>query len=306
MPSASPRRNLRFILGVLLILAALPAGYLLLLREPPPPAVVPPAAVAPPQAVELRIGELSGAVEVRRGGAWMPARAGELLRVTDAVRTGPGASALLVGGPSLEVKMTPGTEVSVEELTDSLSRLLLGNGMATARVRGGAKQTFELKAAGSDAVARTDAGTFAMSTNGQGTVAVGTQEGEVTFVGQGKVVIVRAGQQSIARPGQAPSDPTPLPTSLLLKVQWPAAGALRRRTLVVAGQSEPGTRLEVAGQPLTPDADGRFQRTVELKEGTNTLQVRAEGVGGAVHEEHRQVVVDTTPPRVGLDPGLWK
>jgi hypothetical protein len=194
----------------------------------------------------------------------------------------------------------------VEELTDSLSRLLLGNGMATARVRGGAKQSFELKAAGSDAVARTDAGTFSMSNNGQGTVAVGTQEGEVAFVGQGKVVIVRAGQQSIVRPGEAPSDPTPVPASLLLKVQWPAAGTLRKRTLIVAGQSEPGTRLEIAGQPLTPDAQGRFEQKIELKEGANTLQVRAQGVGGTSQEAHRQVVVDTTPPRLGLDPGLWK
>ena len=203
--------------------------------------------------------------------------------------------------------MTPGTEVSVEELTDSLSRLLLGNGMATARVRtGSAKQTFELKAAGSDAVARTDTGTFSMSNNGQGTVAVGTQDGEVAFVGQGKVVIVRAGQQSIVRPGQGPSDPTPLPSSLLLKVQWPATGTLRRRTLVVSGQSEPGTRLEVAGQPLTPDAEGRFTQSVTLREGTNTLQVRAEGVGGVSQAEQRQVVVDTTPPRVGLDADLWK
>ena len=202
--------------------------------------------------------------------------------------------------------MTPGTEVSVEELTDSLSRLMLGNGLATARVRGGAKQTFELKAAGSDAVARTDAGTFSVSNNGEGTVAVGTQEGEVAFVGKGRVVIVRAGQQSIARPGQAPSDPTPLPSSLLLKVQWPAAGTLRKRSVVLAGQSEPGTRLEVAGQPVSPDAEGRFRQTVELREGRNDVLVRVQGVGGTTHTERRQVVVDTTPPRVGLDPGLWK
>jgi len=300
------RRSLPFALGVLLILAALPAGYLLLLREPPAPVAPAPTAVRP-QAVELRLGELEGLVEVRRGEVWRPAQPGEPLQVSDVVRTRAGATALLVGGPSLEVRMTPGTEVSVEELTDSLSRLLLGNGMATARVRtGSAKQTFELKAAGSDAVARTDTGTFSMSNNGQGTVAVGTQDGEVAFVGQGKVVIVRAGQQSIVRPGQGPSDPTPLPSSLLLKVQWPATGTLRRRTLVVSGQSEPGTRLEVAGQPLTPDAEGRFTQSVTLREGTNTLQVRAQGVGGVSQAEQRQVVVDTTPPRVGLDADLWK
>ena len=106
--SPSLRRSLPFALGVLLILAAVPAGYLLLLREPPAP-VAPVRLVEPGRApVALRLGELSGAVEVRRGGAWMQARPGELLRVTDAVRTLAGGSALLLGGPSLEVRMTPG------------------------------------------------------------------------------------------------------------------------------------------------------------------------------------------------------
>ena len=117
---------------------------------------------------------------------------------------------------------------------------------------------------------------------------------------------MRAGQQSLVRPGEAPSDPTPVPVSLLLKVQWPAAGTLRKRTVLLAGQVEPGTRLEVAGTPLSPDAEGRFRQTVELQEGRNDLRVRVRSVGGVVEEEHRQVDVDTTPPRVGLDPGLWK
>jgi hypothetical protein len=194
----------------------------------------------------------------------------------------------------------------VEELTDSLSRILLGNGMATAVVRPGKRHTFEVRAAGSDAVARTGEGTFTMSNDGKGTVAVGTREGEVTFLGQGKVVIVRAGQQSIVRPGTAPSDPAPLPSSLLLKVQWPATPTTRKRQLVVAGQTDPGNRVEVDGETLSPSADGHFSRPLTLKEGRNTISVRAVSVSGGKQEEARDVLLDTTPPKLGLDQDLWK
>lgn len=306
-----PRRQTPFVLGLVLILAALPLGWLAFLREPPPPPPPPaPVAAAPeeqPRPAELRLHEVKGSVEVRHGnGEWGPAQVGSALRPSDTVRTSSGSYAVLIGGEAVQVRMESGTEVSVEELTDSLSSFLLGNGMATAIVRPGKRHTFEVKAAGSDAVARTTEGTFSMSNDGKGTVAVGTREGEVTFLGEGKVVIVRAGQQSIVRPGNGPSEPTPLPSSLLLKVQWPAGLTTRSRRLVVTGQTDPGSRVEVGGEPLSPDAEGRFSRTLPLAEGRNSLRVRAISVGGGALEEAREVIVDTTPPKLGLDPELWK
>lgn len=310
-----PRRQTPFLLGLVLILAALPVGWFVFLREPPPP---PPAPTAPvtsdtapkpaPKPVELALQEVKGTVEVRHGkaGEWVSVQAGVPLRPSDTVRTRDGSYAVLIGGEAVEVRMEPGTEVSVEELTDSLSRILLGNGMATAVVRPGHRHTFEVRAAGSDAVARTGEGTFTMSNDGKGTVAVGTREGEVTFLGQGKVVIVRAGQQSIVRPGTAPSDPAPLPGSLLLKVQWPATPATRRRQLVLAGQTDPGNRVEVAGETISPSADGHFSVPLTLKEGRNTVSVRAVSVSGGKQEESRDVLLDTTPPKLGLDQDIWK
>ncbi|RKH36605.1 hypothetical protein D7V93_42930, partial [Corallococcus llansteffanensis] len=196
------RRQAPFLIGLVLILAALPVGWFVFLRElpvpTPPPVAVPQVAVPEPKkAVELELREVEGLVEVRHGnGAWTRAEKGTPLRATDVVRTGDGAYAVLVNGEAVEVRMAAGTEVSVEELTDSLSRLLLGNGMATTTVRSGQRHTFELKTTGSDAVARTGGGTFTMTNNGEGTVKVGTRDGEVTLLGKGKVVIVRAGQQS--------------------------------------------------------------------------------------------------------------
>jgi hypothetical protein len=257
--------------------------------------------------VELELSEVKGKVEVRHGsGEWVPAKAGVPLRPSDTVRTSQGSYAVLIGGEAVDVRMEPGTEVSIEELRDSLSRILLANGMATASVRPGKRHTFEVKAAGSDALARATEGTFSMSNDGKGTVAVGTREGEVTFLGQGKVVIVRAGQQSIVRPGKAPSEPTSLPSSLLLKVQWPSGLTTRRRQLVVAGQTDPGNRLEVGGESFSPGPDGQFTRTIALDEGRNAVTIRAVSVSGAQHEEAKDILVDTTPPKLGLDPELWK
>jgi hypothetical protein len=307
------RRSAPFFLGLAAILAALPLGWFLFLHQPPAPPPPPVEEEAPPplppveQPTGLQLQEVQGTVEVRRGDTWHPAHVGEALHPSDAVRTREGSYAVLIGGEAVEVRMEPGTEVSVEQLTDSLSRLLLANGMTTARVRPGTRHTFEVYAAGSDAVARTQGGTFSISNNSQGTVAVGTREGEVTFIGQGKVVIVRAGQQSIVRPGRGPSEPTPIPSSLLLKVDWPARPSVRKRKLVISGQTEPGGRVEVDGQPLLPDAEGRFSHPVSLKEGRNTVRVRALSVGGAQGEDGREFTLDTTPPQgVAVDPGLWK
>jgi len=117
------------------------------------------------------------------------------------------------------------------------------------------------------------------------------------------VVIVRAGQQSVLRPGRGPSDPTPIPTSLLLKVTWPTRP---RREVIVSGQTDPGSHVDIGGRIVPADEEGRFSHTLPLQEGANTVQVRALSVGGVRQEEKREFLVDTTPPKkVTVDPGIW-
>jgi hypothetical protein len=308
------RRQAPFLLGLVLILAALPLGYFFFLTEPPPPPPPPPVApVKPPpvaetpepaKPVQMEISEVSGTVEVRRkDGTWVPVKAGATLGAADAVRTLNGAYAVIIGGKAVQISMQPGTEVSVEELTDSVSRILLESGMATATVGSGIRHTIEVKAANSDAVARTsEEGTFTMSNDGAGTVAVGTRAGKVEFIGNGKVVIVRTGFQSVLRPGDSsPSDPTPVPTSLLRKVQWPKAQQ-NKREILVQGEAEPGSRLEIAGTLVTPDKDGKFAQKVSLKEGENEVKVRAHSVGGVQQEAQQRFNVDTRAPVTNIKP----
>lgn len=313
-PSTSSRRSAwPFYALIALILLALPAGYYLFLARPdaPPPPPPPPPKVEPvveaPKPVELRLAEVQGTVELRRpDGTWAPASKGDSLKSSDAVRTLDGSVAVLVGGEAWEVRMEPGTEVSVDDLTSSISRILLQNGMATARVKGDAKHTFEVRASGSDAVAKTSDGTFAISNNGAGLVAVGTKEGEVELSGSGKVVIVRAGQQSVVRPGVGPSAPTEIPSSLLLKVKWPERKLLKKRRLVVSGETSPGAHVEVGGRVIRARDDGTFRESVELAEGKNRVEVKALSVGGVRATSDADVQVDTRTPAFGIDRDLWK
>lgn len=307
--ATSPGRRWVFPAAVALLLLLLPAAAWLFLRSPvqvPPPAPRPIAVEAlPVEDFALHLGEQEGRVEVRNpDGTWREAIAGEALPAATRIRTGDDGRAVLGSGDRYEVQLESGTEVSVEELTSSISRLLLERGMATADVQGG-RHVFEVSTRGSDAVARTRAGRFTVSNDTQGTVAVAATRGEVELSGGGKLVVVRAGQQSLILRGEGPTEPAPIPESLLLKVQWPKARELTRRRLVIAGRAEPGSQVQVDGIPLQVGADGTFRREVQLREGDNKVQVRARGVGGGQVESTHEVRVDTTPPKVGLDRDLW-
>ncbi|MGA9521298.1 MAG: FecR domain-containing protein [Myxococcaceae bacterium] len=304
------RKSWPFYLLVLLIFAALPVGWYVFLARPPPAPPPPPPApeiVEAPQPVKVHLDGIEGTVEIRNpDGTWRAVARSDELRSADVIRTGERSSARLVGSDAWEVLMSSGTEVTVGELTASISRLMLANGMATATVRGEARHTFEVRAAGSDAVARTRSGVFAMSNDGTGTVAVGTREGEVELAAGGKVVIVRAGQQSLVRAGQAPSDPTSVPSSLLLKVKWPDRRLTRSRRLIVAGDTEPGAHVEVLGKVITADGNGRFSQSVQLSEGKNVVEVRATSVGGTTAKSDADLQVDTRGPGIGIDQNLWE
>lgn len=307
----------RFAVALLAIVAVVPLAWWLFLSEPvsQPPVVIPTTPVAAisvvdagPRQIEIHLGEVTGSVQIRRGadGGWEDAKPGDVLLPSDGVRTSDGSYAVLVGEETWEVKMEPGTEVGIGELKDTISQLLLQSGMARATVKGGGRHTFEVRAANSDAVARTDGGVFTIANNGKGTVAVGTESGEVAFAGGGRVVIVRAGQQSIVKPGQGPTEPVTIPSSLLLKVALPTRTTINTPTLKVKGDVEPGSMVEVQGKIVTVDERGHFEVPVSLKEGKNGLVVKARGVGGHEAKSAGDVELDTTVKPTVIDRNLWK
>lgn len=305
------RRNLPFVIGLAAILLSVPLAWWLFLSGPagavpvaPPPIAL--VADAGSKKAELKLTQVTGQVQIKRAdGGWADAKDGDTVNSSDGVRTADGSYAVVVGGEFWEVKMEPGTEVEIGELSDSISKLLLESGMARATVKGSGRHTFEVRANKSDAVARTDGGVFSIASNGNGTVAVGTQEGAVEFLGKGRVVIVRAGQQSIIRPGEEPTEPVSIPSSLLLKVALPGRKVVNRSRLVVVGTAEPGARIEIEGKMVKLDAKGRFETTLKLREGKNSIQVTGHSVGALQASSSHQIELDTTVKKTTIDKNLW-
>ncbi len=315
------RGTLRFYAAVIAIIAVVPVAWFVFFREPPPPpapplpppkpAPAPKPAPGPAVPTQVSLASLEGRVLVRHGakGPFTPASAGTLLGPDDTIRTAPGASVDLVAGDH-RVHLVPGTDVQVKELTADLSRFLLGTGMVTAKAAPGAKgqgRELQVDVKGTDVAARARHGAFTMSSNGKGTVKVASRSGEVHVAARGKEVVLRGREETLVRPGQAPGPPRPAATSLLLHVRWPPRRALNHREITVAGRTDAGALVFVAGRPVRVDASGRFHARVRLEEGANRVDVAARDVAGnrgGARSPH--LVVDTRGAKARFDTqGLW-
>lgn len=322
MDERSRRRGtLCFALMALSLAALVPVGYRVFLAAPEGAAALPPApepgpgAAASPaghpdasaQLEDLTVTAVAGSVEIRRGkGApYLPAALGAALAPEDDLRTGDGR-ATLTARSAFQVQVEPGTELSVEELNARLSRFGLWAGMLVATVEGGGERSLAVRAAGSDAIAVATEGTFAMSNNGRGTVAVGARSGEVEFRAGGSAVVLRAGQVSVSQ-GDAPQPPSSVPSSLFLKVQWPREGLVNRRTITVSGRTAPGAVLLVGGAPARVEKDGTFAATLSLREGENRILAEGLDVAGHRVQESSALEVDTTAPESEIrTDDLWR
>lgn len=286
------------------VLAALVAGtaiaYVLLLgrepgrRTPPPP---------PPAAVPLAIGDLVGEVTVVRGGERSRAATGAELKPEDVIETAAGARVELAGG-GYGVTLEESGRFAVGEITAELSRFRLGAGLVSARVQDDPRRAVEIEGA-PEAVVRTQGGEVTVARAGP-LVAVGVRRGRADFTASGATVALAEGQQSESRAGARPSPPAPLPSSLLLKVNWPAPRTTNERRMVVTGHATPGSIVVLGGERVEVQPDGRFTHVIVLREGRQTLSARAMGVAGKASSDGPAVVLDTRAPDARFDTqDLW-
>jgi hypothetical protein len=282
-------------LGALLVAAAI--AYLLLLGRRTPPAG--PAAPPPPA---LRIAAVQGEVALVRGGARTRAAPGGELRPDDALETALGESIVLTGG-GYTVTLEEGGRFTVGEITTELSRFHLAEGLVSARVEDDPRRAVEIEGGG--ASARTRGGDVAVARAGEA-VSVGVRRGRADFTSGGATVAVEAGQQSSAHAGAAPSGPAPLPSSLLLKVTWPAPRKTNERRLVVTGLATPGSVVVLGAEKVEVRPDGTFTHVIVLKEGRQQLGARAYGVAGKAASDGPAMVLDTRAPDARFDTrDLW-
>ena len=249
---------------------------------------------APVRSSEVRVVEIEGEVDRDVGGEWVAVKAGDVLSASDSIRTRlDGRAVLDVGGVVVELDQ-------VSQLSKIVaSQIELSQGRVSARVPSGRDGSFGVAVEGSDAVAETEEGEFAVLADGEGAATVAAVQGRVRVTANEKTVEVSAGRQSIVRPGDEPSAPTAIPESLFLKVQRPRARVQRSKKLSLSGTTVPGAMLTVNGQKVEVDAEGRFSAVVALQDGQNRVVVKTRDVSGRSDKADVGVTVDRRGPDVG-------
>ncbi len=250
----------------------------------------------PTPAPKVIAARVAGNVEkLGSDGTWRSLAAGEELSLDDTLRTADGATAVLSLGEHALIELSPQSQMQVAEISRETSRLRLEDGRMQATVTtedSKLRVTFK----GSDAVAESGAGEFSALTVGDGTVAVAARKGDVTLTAKEKTVTVAAGQQSIVRPDLPPASPIVIEPALFLKVGKPSSLIQREKETVVTGEASPGAIVEVNGVRAVVGTDGRFSTRVELREGKNSLVVRAVTASGAKESETLPAItVDSKP-----------
>ncbi len=292
------RERITFLAVLALLVGGTLAAYRLLLG--PEPGGRTPAAQA---TVPLTVSAVSGEVTVVRGVVRTAAGTGAVLRPDDAIETGIGGRVELSGG-GYAVTLEEGGRFAVGEITAELSRFRLAAGLVSARVQDDLGRAVEIEG-GPDVIARTRGGDVSVARTGSA-MAVGVRRGRAEFTSSGTTVVLAEGQQSAAKLGRAPSLPSPLPASLLLKVNWPAPRATNERRMVVTGRATPGAVVVLGGERVEVPPDGRFTHVIVLREGRQTLSARAFGVAGAAASDGPAIVLDTRAPDARFDTSdLW-
>ncbi|MBW1809546.1 MAG: FecR domain-containing protein [Deltaproteobacteria bacterium] len=256
----------------------------------------------------LSLTETEGNVEIGRAGRdWQPAEIGTVLSSRDRIRTDPTARAVLAMPGVFSVELDSSSEFEVKSLTDTVSRFLLEDGMISAEVVDNPDKLFEVEAA--DSLARTSGGSFKMSKNKQGLVALGTSRGTVEVQAAGKIIQVRKGFLTRIAKGKPPQDPIKVPSNLFLKVRWPRKKEMSARQLVLSGKTTSGSRVRVGGTVVIVDSKGRFRKVLALKEGANRVQIEAYDVGGNRNIKiSPKIVVDTRGDsfQIRTSPEMWE
>ncbi|HEY4220662.1 MAG TPA: FecR domain-containing protein, partial [Myxococcota bacterium] len=259
------------------------------------------AAAATPGAVEkAEIIDARGAVQARIGekGPWSEAAIGDKLNTDDAVRAGRNAEATLRMGNGVEVRLSPRSEFTIRELSESVSKIRLEEGHVTASVDENGKRTLRVAARGTDAEAESKGGAFGVVTDGKGQLAVATSTGSVKLSAGGQTVDVAAGQISQLA-GGVPSAPRAIPASLFLKVAELGAKKTKETSVTVNGATDPGSLVHAGDATAKVDERGRFRIQIPLKDGDNSVTVDVTDASGRTRTQALPtIVVDRKKPPI--------
>jgi hypothetical protein len=260
------------------LIAAVLLAALLVFRmgvyEPPRP---PPARAAPvaPQSGQVQAVVLSVQGEVERGRdgtAWSAVEPGQTVHPDDLLRTGAHGHTDLAIGQKSRLSIGESSEVSVRELTDMVHRFRLTRGRMAAEYDREGDRVLRVEDGAGYAVAEAKAARFSLLSTGTG-IAVATASGAVNLSARRQTVHVAAGEQSFAPRGGAPLAPSPIPTSVLLKVANALAGVSQTLCAEIDGRAAPSSQVTVDGAAVEVAADGSFHGTVPRSRGKRGVLV---------------------------------
>jgi hypothetical protein len=246
--------------------------------------------VLEPEAPEplARVEHVEGTVEKRTGETWVAVAAGDLLTEQDEIRTAARSRAEIDIGASVVVE--PSTAVTVGEISEHVSQVFLSTGRVSANAD--RDTTIRIATPDTETLAEADAGAFDVLSSGTGQVTVATQRGNARVTARGASVAVGAGTQTIVRRGEAPTEPTAIPTSLFLKI---SAAGTDRDVSAIRGETTPGAVVTINGARSSPDPSGRFAETVPFPRGANVIVIMVEDATG--RHETKLVRRTAAPPR---------
>ncbi len=261
----------------------------------------------PKGAKALEVVSVKGDVSVQGPEGESDLVAGAKIAPGQSVRTLAG-EATLRGEGSATVTLTEGSKVTVGGVIDGIARLSLDEGRVIGFAKEGEGSGIEVTGGRDRASVSTRGGKFAAAVDGAGDLAVATLEGTAKVVNGDITKDLTAGQQAILGGGKV--EVGAIPTAVLLKVDWPGGGKTREKTTTVVVAAPRGANVRVNGKKvaLKPRADGQLEGTVEveLDEGPNKLQVKAEDVAGNAKEEFSDLIeLDTRPPPIKSGTAKW-
>jgi hypothetical protein len=293
-PATRLREALVPIAAILVALAAIVAGlrWFTAPAEPEVASQAAPAAPAPaasrPSGRAVIVGASAYVERSTAGGGWVAARAGDVLSVPDALRTGDGGTAEVALAHGSRVVVAERSEVSVRELSDAVERVGLVRGRVAVEHRPDGERVLRVESERGDIAVTAPRGEFGVVA-GPGSLGVAAVDGSVKVESAGAVVEVPPGHETAAWHGQAPLRATRLPRQLLLRV----ANAMQKRRAsvcaVVQGATDPASEVRVDGERVEVAPDGAFLVRVP-RHGRREVEVLVRDASGRV--ERRLVACD--------------
>ena len=216
-------------------------------------------------------------VQTKDSLAWEKAKDGIMLEPGSRVRTAPDSYASISFAQGTTSKLEPGTDLIVDKLESDKDKQLdtvvlkqqSGKTWNQVAKRADGSSYFQIQTSSADI--KVHGTLFATEVDESGKTIVQTTEGRVSVNAQGQEVQVPAGQQTVVKPGAAPSVPAPIPPArneLVITVSKPAIGLVVDPSGSSTGYRSTGLPLNQISGSQVSSPEGLSQ-TVRIREPSN-------------------------------------